>query len=206
MTRAVVVVVLALGCTSPRSLPAGHGDAAEGPEVQAAEDAPGAPDLAPDLIPELSTDVGHLPVDAVPDVVPDAARDAALQTPDLAALDAPPAAEAFVATLSGANEVPPNTSGATGTATLTVTADPTMFDYDVRVVFPPIAVIGGANLHKAPPGSNGPAVGALTIFGAKSTGRAELVGATIADLRAGNVYLNVRTTTLPAGEIRGWFK
>ena len=120
----------------------------------------------------------------------------------------------WVASLSGANEVPANASPGSGTfeadlpepahdaMTFTLTysglATPTLF----------------AHIHRAPAGSNGsviyflspgpfasPLVGATDP--APSGGATGFLPADYTDLAAGNLYVNVHTQAIPGGEIRG---
>ncbi|MGH7508375.1 MAG: CHRD domain-containing protein [Gemmatimonadales bacterium] len=65
---------------------------------------------------------------------------------------AAPAATSFSATLSGANEVPPVPTTATGSATLTLTGD--QIDYTINVTDLQNAVV--SHIHIAPEGENGP--------------------------------------------------
>jgi len=140
-----------------------------------------------------------------------------------------PNAEAFTATLSGASEVPANASTATGTATFTVNG--TQLDYIVNTTNLQNPVL--ARIHVAPTGQNGPVRLNLCGTGAPvpdcGTGTGVLVTGTngttvgdppitfdqlLAEMRAGNAYVNVHTNDgadgpntgpgdLIGGEIRG---
>lgn len=134
----------------------------------------------------------------------------------------------FSATLSGANEVPPVPSTATGTTSLEV--DESAIDYTVDVSGLENPVV--AHIHIAPVGENGPV--RLNLCGTSdtpecSTGDGVLVtgsnGATVgtppitfddlvAAIRAGDAYVNVHTDDgappantgpgdMASGEIRG---
>lgn len=141
----------------------------------------------------------------------------------LLAVTTSPAMAAMItatATLDGLQEVPPNASTATGTATFTiddVTGDYTYsMDVDGIDAFAINAgLAGGIHIHQAPVGLNGPIVinvasdrTSLTIpaFGMFSFTAAGTVGdvnAIVTALTAGDLYINVHTEDYPGGEIRG---
>lgn len=120
--------------------------------------------------------------------------------------------------LDGSQEVPPNTSNAFGTASFTV--DDQTFDiggsfsvWNLTTVAGQPNTIVGAHIHQAPIGVNGPVVfnllgnlvappivsGNMTTFVFRGTTNASVLANLIAD----NTYVNVHTTRLPGGEIRG---
>lgn len=120
----------------------------------------------------------------------------------------------FQASLSGADEVPAVTTTATGTATISIGADLIAYRVEVEnlenVLF--------SHIHVAPPGENGDV--RLNLCGTDDTddctsGTGVLIegsnGATIdisfdslvSAIRAGNAYVNVHTTQVVTGEIRG---
>ena len=119
---------------------------------------------------------------------------------------------AGLATLNGANEVPPNTSTATGRGTI-------VFDSTTREVLIAYATHNVANttvahIHTGAPGVSGPAnVASLTqgsgVYTAPNPTILSAQNAT--DLNAGNTYFNVHSTnnlcapaaSCAAGEIRG---
>ena len=120
----------------------------------------------------------------------------------------------FTATLSGANETPPNASPAVGLGTFTLNNAQTDLQYSI--VFS--GLLGGLtamHFHNAPPGIAGPVVRAIDITccaGATSasltgdwlsTDPSPLTAALVAQLLAGNIYVNVHSTVFPGGEIRG---
>lgn len=124
----------------------------------------------------------------------------------------------FTASLSGANEVPPNESAARGVIQLKISKDETSISY--RLIASNIDSVTGAHLHLAPSGTNGPVV--VLLFGGPVTGRhngvlsegtitaTNVVGPLAGDLqtlidtlRSGAIYTNVHTRALPGGEIRG---
>jgi hypothetical protein len=120
--------------------------------------------------------------------------------------------ETLTASLAASNEVPPTASTATGTATFEV--DGTTIRYEIRVNGG--NAITAAHIHSGAAGVNGPVrvplfTGATTgaISGVLSSGTftaAEVQGITfdalLAEMRAGNAYANVHSTTYPGGEIR----
>lgn len=124
----------------------------------------------------------------------------------------------FSATLSGANEVPPVATAATGMATFQLAADGMSMTFTLSVSN--IIDVTAAHIHLAMPGVNGPVVvplsgphpGPLTGVLAQGTITSAnlgglLAGMTMADLvaqiDAGNSYVNVHTTVNPGGAIRG---
>jgi hypothetical protein len=141
----------------------------------------------------------------------------------LLAVAASPAMAAMVtatASLDGLQEVGPNDSAATGTATLTVddaTGDyEFMLDVDGIDVFEINATVaGGIHIHEAPIGSNGGivinvasdrtslSIPATGMFSMTSTGVVGDLGAVLGALAAGDLYINVHTEAYAGGEIRG---
>jgi hypothetical protein len=128
------------------------------------------------------------------------------------------AVSVFDATLSGANVVPPNASPATGVAHITLSDD--LSTLDVEVTFS--GLIGqavGAHIHCCvPPGVNTVIrldfTGAGFPLGVTSgtyshafTLASSVIGLTpsafIAALEAGQAYVDIHSTVLPGGEIRG---
>lgn len=114
---------------------------------------------------------------------------------------APHPAAGLDVTLSGAQEVPANTSLASGSSNVHVGAD--------RGVTGTVRFTGmvatAAHLHEAPPGANGPAIVPLLKAGdgmfAVPTDTS-LTPSQYASYLAGNLYVIVRSATYPAGEIR----
>lgn len=130
----------------------------------------------------------------------------------------------FHANLSGAEQVPPVTTAATGTATFQLSADGKRLTYTLTVDKADNVIM--AHIHLGAKGANGPVVvwlypahppeklkpgsfsGTLakgTITAVNLTG--PLKGKTIADLvariQSGDTYVNVHTQAHPEGEIRG---
>ncbi len=116
-------------------------------------------------------------------------------------------AQLFMADLAGANEVPPVGGTASGQGIIALNANATALEY--RVLVQDIEHITMAHIHKAPTGSNGPVI--VTLYngtGAFDTaspisGTAPVDTPFVLNLLAGNHYINVHTSHLPSGEIRG---
>ncbi|NEX64759.1 CHRD domain-containing protein [Noviherbaspirillum galbum] len=104
--------------------------------------------------------------------------------------------------LSGAQEVPPNQSGAGGTGTLTL--DTATRQYSATVTTTGIAGTA-AHIHNGAPGVAGPILFPMTQSPAGS-GTWVVSGQLTADqmnaLLAGQYYVNVHSAALPNGEIR----
>lgn len=111
-------------------------------------------------------------------------------------------------TFSGAQEVPANTSAATGTV---------VGSYDQRSGLLGIKIAYSgltanttlAHIHRAPAGANGPVqidfVPLGFTLGAQSGTFSKIIflnSTQAADLLAGNLYVNIHSTTFPGGEIR----
>ena len=130
----------------------------------------------------------------------------------------------FVAHLSGGEEVPPADTKATGQAKFQLSKDGTELSFRVNVAN--IENVTQAHIHLAPAGANGGVVvwlypdapppelipGRTQGTLAKGTITADdLVGplagqgldALVEAMKAGNTYVNVHTSQVPGGEIRG---
>ena len=104
--------------------------------------------------------------------------------------------------LSGANEVPPVTTSATGAGTITVNAD---MGVSGSVMTTGIAATA-AHIHEAAAGKNGPVIVPMTKSGDNMwtvAAGAKLTEAQMTALKAGNLYVNVHSAANPGGEIRG---
>lgn len=105
-------------------------------------------------------------------------------------------------TLSGANEVPPVTTAAAGSGTVTVGMDGAVSG---GVSTSGIAATA-AHIHEAAAGKNGPVVVPMTKSGDNMWvigAGAKLTEAQMASLKAGNLYVNVHSAANPGGELRG---
>jgi hypothetical protein len=123
----------------------------------------------------------------------------------LALATLPPGASAAVTfhrvALGAANEVPPNGSPATGSAV--VRFDTVTSTLSWRITFDGlIAGETGAHFHNAAAGVNGPVIVPLPL-GSPKAGSATLTAGQAMALAAGEVYLNIHSSTYPGGEIRG---
>lgn len=109
--------------------------------------------------------------------------------------------QVYYATLTGAQESPPNTSAATGTGTF-------VFDPDTRTMSGSVVTTGvvgtAGHIHIAPIGTAAgvaiPFTGGPSTFTMPAT---VLTEAQLASLLAGNFYANVHSVAIPGGEIRG---
>ena len=130
----------------------------------------------------------------------------------------------FRTELSGASEVPPIETRANGNALFNLVEDGTHLEF--RSVHRGLRDIVGAHLHLAAEGENGPVVAFLLPAGldprSKDGQRAkrffrgtlssgDLVGplsgqpldALVAQMEAGNVYINLHSSEFPSGQLRG---
>ena len=103
--------------------------------------------------------------------------------------------------LRGSNEVPANTSSATGTANVTVHEDCTVSGH--------ISVSGmtatAAHIHTGAAGANGPVAVPFNKTGDNTfdaPGGAKMNAEQCAAFKAGNTYVNVHSAAHPGGEIR----
>ena len=136
----------------------------------------------------------------------------------------------FTATLDQSQVTTPTGSAATGTATLTLNAAGDTLTYSITLVgldldgaqTPADAAddVTAMHFHNAPPGSNGGVVFGLispnhdvddliidpvagTLTGAWENSDVNPLSGQLANLNAGDLYLNVHTTAFGGGEIRG---
>lgn len=130
----------------------------------------------------------------------------------------------FVANLSGESEVPAVTTVSRGQATFTLSEDGSSLHY--RLIVANLVDTLQSHIHVGPSGANGPVVAFLypsappaqlipgRFSGVLAEGeitasdlRGPLIGqsldALLAEMAAGNAYVNVHTVANPGGEIRG---
>jgi CHRD domain-containing protein len=107
--------------------------------------------------------------------------------------------------LTGANEVPPVATSASGSGTVTIKDD--------RSVAVKITVTGmaatAAHIHEAAAGSNGPVIVPFNKTSDntfEAPGDAKLSEAQYAAYKAGKLYVNVHSAKNPGGEIRAQLK
>lgn len=123
----------------------------------------------------------------------------------LAALSAGVAFAGDKLTLKGDQEVPPVTTSATGTGTISVGADKS-----VSGSIKTEGVVGvAAHIHHAPAGKNGPPVITLTktsdnVWSVPEG--AKLTDEQYASYKAGELYVNVHSAEHKGGEIRAQLK
>lgn len=107
----------------------------------------------------------------------------------------------FNAELTGASEVPAVETAATGTAEVTV-------DTEAKTVTWTITTEGlsgdatAAHIH-GPAAAGENAAPVIDVSAAIASGSGEITDEQLADLEAGNYYVNVHTEAHPDGEIRG---
>jgi uncharacterized repeat protein (TIGR01451 family) len=125
----------------------------------------------------------------------------------------------FAATLSGANEVPPVTSDAVGTATFTYDSATNQLTYDVTVTATTPITITAAHIHQGLPKVNGGVIPNGTLYGGSpvalnpgdtwnTSGTVTLTAGSVGAnyerlLMGGDLYVNVHTEGNPSGEVRG---
>jgi hypothetical protein len=104
-------------------------------------------------------------------------------------------------TLTGAQEVPPNTSTATGKSMVRIGADMSVTGSVEVMGMTPTA----AHIHEAMQGANGPVIVPFTRTGPNTfapPAGAKLTDAQFASYKAGKLYVNVHSAQFPGGEIR----
>jgi CHRD domain-containing protein len=129
--------------------------------------------------------------------------------------------EVFIANLTGAQEVPPRPTAASGTAQIVVEGNQVTYSVEID----DITNVIQSHIHIAAPGVNGPVhlflypsraanfpaplvtVTEKRILVEATTDSAQVNGVSfdqlLAAMRSGNAYVNVHTTQFPGGEIRG---
>lgn len=111
----------------------------------------------------------------------------------------------FAANMQGSQEVPPDTSHASGHAV--VLLDKATGEVNLTGNFQGLSSNATAShIHRAPIGVSGPIIVPLLLSGDTSgtiTGTDTLSAADISAMDSSNTYVNVHTGSFPAGEIRG---
>ena len=110
-------------------------------------------------------------------------------------------AEGLKLSLSGNQEVPPVSTSASGTGTITISPDKSVSGNITVTGMEPTAV----HIHEAPRGENGPVI--ITLTKSSDTTWSVPAGAKLTDAQyksylAGNLYVNVHSAAHKGGEIR----
>ena len=130
------------------------------------------------------------------------------------------AERAFEADLSGEAEVPPVETDTSGEATFRADRRWTRINYTIRLR--DIEGVTQAHIHIGPEGANGPVAtflfgpsdpvdvrrgrlvrGTLTADNLVGDFAGQPLSALLVEMQAGNAYVNVHTTAVPSGEVRG---
>jgi hypothetical protein len=107
------------------------------------------------------------------------------------------------ADLKGANEVPPNTSPATGKAEATLATETKVLTWTVTYADLTGPAMGAHFHGPSEPGKNAGIVLPFKTVASPIQGTATLTDNQMADLVAGKWYANVHTAANPGGELRG---
>jgi len=107
--------------------------------------------------------------------------------------------EAYLAVLTGAEQVPPIDTAASGSATLSYDPATRVLSWTLTHT---VASATDVHIHTAGAGDNGAATFTLGVD-ASTTSSVTLDAVQEADLRLGHLYLDVHSSVAPAGEIRG---
>lgn len=117
----------------------------------------------------------------------------------------PASAQYYIATLTGSQEVPANSSPATGLACFTIENDG-IYDYLNYEIsfFGLVAAESAAHIHgPALPGFTAPPIFPLPAGSPKIGQLGPIFAPQLAQLNGGQWYVNIHSTTYPGGEIRG---
>lgn len=126
----------------------------------------------------------------------------------LASLMTVSAQSAFNAELDPFQEVPPHNTPGYGSADLTLNGTTLSIDANTGLYADLLAGATAVTINDAAAGANGPTVISLNLDTPGNTsgtfsGSGTLTGQQITDLNAGNLYINIRDSVYPSGEIRG---
>ncbi len=103
----------------------------------------------------------------------------------------------------GKNEVPAATSNGYGLALLTFDDVTRELKYEVRMFGLSLDQVTASHIHRAPAGVAGPPIFTLASAPfATTSGSVTLSEADLADLKAGNLYVNIHSVANPAGFAR----
>ncbi len=106
--------------------------------------------------------------------------------------------------MSGANENPPVNSPGSGFARFTFDESTKVLTYAVTISGLPAGEVTAAHIHRGAVGVNGPIIYPLSTVGfTQVAGQITLTDADVADLKAGNLYVNAHSLTNPGGFARG---
>jgi hypothetical protein len=110
----------------------------------------------------------------------------------------------YEASLSGAQEVPPVNTAASGTAEIQLNTNTNVLTWKVTYSGLSGTATGGHIHGPAGPGQNAGVLIPFTNVAAQPiTGQATITAAQYGDLSAGRWYVNLHTAANPGGEIRG---
>ncbi|MBB5350772.1 uncharacterized protein (TIGR03382 family) [Haloferula luteola] len=111
----------------------------------------------------------------------------------------------FTATLEGSQEVPPNASPGSGSATLSL--DDVTGAWTLNGTYAGlVGNVTASHIHLGPAGVNGGVITALTVTGTTSgtlSGSGTFTLTQMSDLQSESYYVNVHSASFPGGEIRG---
>jgi hypothetical protein len=120
-----------------------------------------------------------------------------------------PASTRLVATLSGANEVPPVATAASGAASMDLSLDSGQLEFAVTVEGITSTIVA-AHIHRGAVGVNGPILVFLLPAGETRPGTTTFRGTAyltttqaINDALNGQLYVNIHSQAFPGGELRG---
>ena len=121
--------------------------------------------------------------------------------------------ETYVADLTGGGEFPVVNTTSSGRAVLLLSKDESRIDISVQIDKPLSSALRFSHIHRGPAGGTGPVIYNLWVPGSTPTEPFDVgspIGRTLhftaqdlADLRAGNLYVNVHSVNFGSGEIRG---
>jgi len=104
---------------------------------------------------------------------------------------------------TGAEEVGPVTSPGKARARFVFDDNANTLAYSVTVTGLSPSLVTASHIHRAPAGANGPVVYPIATTGfTQASGTLDLTAEDVADLRAGNFYLNVHSVEHPGGFAR----